>query len=117
MKRSTHVAAPLLASAALALLAGCRQQMKRCVDDHNVVVDDSLCEAQQNQQNQQGPNRGGYPGYWPYHFYYGGSGGFGRGSVASGGSFSPKAGVSYSTSRGGFGSAHSSFGGHGGAGE
>lgn len=116
MKRSTHVAAPLLASAALALL-GCRQQMKRCVDDHNVVVDDSLCAAQQNQQNQQHPVGGGYPGYWPYHYYYGGFGGYGRGSVASGGSLAPRSGFSYSTSRGGFGSSHSSSGAHGGAGE
>ena len=52
MKRSTHVAAPLLASAALSMLAGCRQpQMKRCVDEHNVVVDNSFCDNQPNQQN------------------------------------------------------------------
>jgi uncharacterized protein YgiB involved in biofilm formation len=83
--------------------------MKRCVDDHNVVVDDSLCEAQQNQQ-QQHPAGGGYPGYFPYHYYYGGYGGFGRGSLAIGGSTTPRAGVSYSTSRGGFGSTHASGG-------
>jgi hypothetical protein len=110
MKRSTNVSAPLLASAAVAFLAGCRHhEMKRCVDDHNVVVDDSLCEAQQNQQ-QQHPAGGGYPGYFPYHYYYGGYGGFGRGSLASGGSTTPRAGVSYSTSRGGFGSTHASGG-------
>ncbi|HKO18858.1 MAG TPA: hypothetical protein VJU82_08225 [Acidobacteriaceae bacterium] len=109
MKRSTNVTAPLLASAALSLLAGCRQhEMKRCVDDHNVVVDNSLCDAQQNQQ-QQRPG-GGYPGYFPYHYYYGGYGGFGRGSVVSGGSTTPRAGASYSTSRGGFGSTHASGG-------
>lgn len=110
MKRSTNVTAPLLASAALSLLAGCRhQEMKRCVDDHNVVVDNSLCEAQQN-QNQQRPAGSGYPGYWPYHYYYGGYGGFGLGSVANGGSATPRAGASYSTSRGGFGSTHASGG-------
>jgi len=112
MKRSVQVTAPLLASAALALLTGCRQPMKRCVDDHNVVVDDGLCEAQQSQQHY-----GGGTGYYPYHYYYGGSGGFGRGSFATGGSTAPKAGVSYSTSRGGFGSTHASSGGHGGTGE
>ena len=110
MKRSTNVTAPLLASAALSLLAGCRhQEMKRCVDDHNVVVDNSLCDAQQN-QNQQRPVTGGYPGYWPYHYYYGGYGGFGLGSVANGGSVTPRSGASYSTSRGGFGSTHASGG-------
>src|SRR4051812_4962711 len=103
MKRSRNVTAPLLASAALAFLAGCKQQMKRCVDDHNVVVDSNLCDVQQNQQQQQHPG-GGYPGYWPYHYYYGGYGGFSRGSLVSGGSTTPRSGVSYSTSRGGFGS-------------
>jgi len=107
MKRSRNVTAPLLASAALGLLAGCRQQMKRCVDDHNVVVDDSLCAAQQNQQH---PAVSGYPGYWPYHYYYGGYGGFSRGSLVSGGSTTPRSGLSYSTSRGGFGSTHASGG-------
>jgi hypothetical protein len=110
MKRSTNVAAPLLASAALAFLAGCRQQqMKRCVDDHNVVVDDSLCETQQHQP-QQHPAGGIYPVFIPYHYYYGGFGGFSRGSVVSGGSITPRAGASYSTSRGGFGSTHASGG-------
>ncbi len=118
VKKSTHVAAPLLASAALAFLAGCRQQeMKRCVDEHNTVVDDSLCDAQQKQQQ---PNQGG-GGFYPYPFrwYYGGYGGFGRGSLAGGGAFAPAAGHSYSspTSRGGFGSTFSGAGGHGGAGE
>ena len=111
MKRSTNVTAPLLASAALSLLAGCRQQeMKRCVDDHNVVVDNSLCDAQQNQQQQPRPAGGVFPLFIPYHYYYGGTGGFARGSVATGGSVTPRAGASYSTSRGGFGSSHASGG-------
>jgi len=88
MKRSANVTAPLLASAAMAFLAGCRQhEMKRCVDEHNVVVDDSLCETRQNQQ-QQHPG-GGFPIFIPYHYYYGGFGGFSRGSVVSGGSSTP----------------------------
>lgn len=114
MKRSTNVTAPLLASAAISLLTGCRtHEMKRCVDEHNVVVDNSLCDAQQYQQ-QQHPTPGGY---FPYHYYYGGYGGYSRGSVATGGSLNPRAGVSYSTSRGGFGTTHASSGGHGGSGE
>ena len=120
MKRSTQVAAPLLASAALAFLAGCRShEMKRCVDDHNVVVDDSHCNAQQqpNQQQQNG-GVGFYP--VPYRWYYGGWGGYSPGTAVGGGTYTPAAGHSYSsgTERGGFGSTFSgSDGGHGGAGE
>ena len=111
MKRSTHVAAPLLASTALSMLAGCRQpQMKRCVDEHNVVVDNSFCENQPGQQN-----NNYYHPIVPgvFRYYYGGYGGFNPGSVVSGGGFVPSAGVSYSTSRGGFGSSFSGGDGHG----
>jgi hypothetical protein len=106
VKKSSSVAAPLLASAALAFLAGCRnQEMKRCVDEHNVVVDDSLCNAQQQ------PNPNG--SYYPFRWYYGGSGGYGPGSTAGGGGYVPVAGHSYSpsTSRGGFGSSSGDSGG------
>jgi hypothetical protein len=109
MKRSTHVAAPLLASAALAMLAGCRnQEMQRCVDEHNTVVDDSLCKA----QPQRNPAGGFYP--IPFRYYYGGYGGYGLGGVVGGGAYAPIAGHSYSSStiRGGFGSTHA--GGEGG---
>jgi hypothetical protein len=112
VKKSSSVAAPLLASAALAFLAGCRQhEMQRCVDEHNVVVDDSLCNA----QSQRNPNGGFYPN--PFRWYYGGWGGFGRGSTAGGGGFTPIMGHSYSssTTRGGFGSTF--HGGEGGASE
>jgi len=105
MKRSQQVTAPLLASAALTLLAGCRQeQMQRCVDEHNVVVDDSLCKVQPNADNN----------YYhtPYRFYYGGGGSYFPGSVATGGGYAPVSGFSYATSRGGFGSTHA--GGEGG---
>ena len=93
------------------MLTGCRQlQMQRCVDEHNVVVDDSLC----NWPQQQNPNGGHYP--VPYRWYYGGAGTYYPGSTASGGGYAPMAGYSYanSTSRGGFGS---SFGHGGGADE
>jgi hypothetical protein len=111
MKRSTHVAAPLLASAALAMLAGCKQmQMKRCVDEHNVVVDDSFCENQPGQQdnNYYHPP----PGMGFFRWYYGGTGTYYPGSIVSGGGYAPAAGYSYATSRGGFGSSFSD-GGHG----
>ncbi len=114
MKRSVSVSAPLLASAALALLTtGCRQrEPQRCVDENNRVVDPSFCEAR--------PANYG-TGYYPYHYYYGGSGGFAPGGYVTGGSTTPLAGHSYSTTtRGGFGSSggggDSSGGGHGGSG-
>ena len=118
MKRSTHVAAPLLASAALTLLTACRdQEMKRCVNATNTVVDDSFCNVQQQQQ--QRPYSGGGSGYYPYRWYYGGGGGYGVGGTASGGSFDPVSGHSYATSteRGGFGGGFGEGGHGGGAGE
>ena len=115
MKRSLSVSAPLLASAALAVMAtGCRQaEPKRCVDENNHVVDQSFCAGQPMSGNQATGNGGSHytPGFYPYHFYYGGLGGYALGALASGGSSTPVAGHSYSTSaRGGFGS---SFGGGG----
>lgn len=127
MRRSTQVVAPLLALAASAMLAGCRKpDMQRCVDEHNVVVDDKLCQAQgvQGSQQRQPDGHGGFmPIFIPYHYYYGGYGGYGLGSVVGGGSYTPSSGRSYatssgartSTSRGGFGSTHGGSG--GGAGE
>ena len=107
---------PLVAAAAVALLSGCRsREMQRCVDENNHVVDDSLC-ANQPQQQQRSDGHGGFlfvP--YPYRYYYGGTGGFDRGSVVSGGGYAPVAGRSYSTTRGGFGSFFSKGGeGHGG---
>ncbi len=129
MKRSVHVSAPLLASAALALATtGCRHpEPQRCVDEKNHVVDQSFCQAQGLAQPQNGlsnsqiNNQPVSPGYWPYHFYYGGYGGFTPGSIATGGSSIPLSGHSYSTSvRGGFGSSFgggdAAGGGHGGGG-
>ncbi len=47
MRRSTQVAAPLLAAAAFSMLTGCRKpEMQRCVDEQNHVVDDSFCANQ-----------------------------------------------------------------------
>jgi len=89
MKRSAQVVAPLLAAAALSLLTGCRRpQMKRCVDENNKVVDDSFCDNPNQQQN----NNALFP--HTYHLYYGGWGGYGVGSTAGGGSYSPTPGAS-----------------------
>ena len=133
MRRSSQVTAPLLASAALALLAGCQKpEMQRCVDENNKVVDDKLCADQtvqpanlNGQQPRRDPNGVLIPFIPLYHYYYGGYGGFGLGSTVGGGSNTPISGHTYSsssgartsgTSRGGFGSTFSGrgSGGHGG---
>lgn len=118
-RRSRQVGAPLLAAAALGVLAGCRQpEMQRCVDEQNHVVPDSFCGPQgQNAAQQQrtiGPGGVLVP-MMMYRYYYGGGGGWGVGSTATGGGYMPAPGRSYATStmRGGFGG---SFGGHGGSG-
>ncbi len=121
MRRSLHVSAPLLASAALAVLTACRQpQMQRCVDATGKVVADTFCGAPQGQQNN---NFYRPPGTGSYRWYYGGGGGYSPGTVVGGGSYTPLSGGSYatSTSRGGFGSSFSGGeggegGGHGGGG-
>jgi hypothetical protein len=123
MKRSSHVTAPLLAAAALAITTGCEKpQMQRCVDEHNMVVDDSHCANQPAQAGQQNQNINGpgYIPYFPYHYYYGGWGGYGIGTPVGGGSYFPDPARSYAsrsgaiTTRGGFGR---SFGGGEGGGE
>lgn len=107
MRRSAHVLAPFLASAATSLLAGCHSgpEMQRCVDAQNRVVNATYC------------NSGG--GGAGYHYYYGGRGSYAPGSVATEGSATPASGHSYSTTtgtaRGGFGSSFG--GGEGGGGE
>ena len=112
MKRSTQVPAPLLAAAALSLLTGCRRpEMQRCVDEHNNVVDDSLCKNQPSQPQQRPDSNGGFIPFFPYHYYYGGWGGYAIGSQVGGGSYSPTPGRSYTT-RGGFGSSFAEGGSH-----
>lgn len=124
MRRSRQVVAPILASAAVALLSGCKPDMQRCVDENNRVMDPSYCKTLQqgSTQTTTGPSGGAHV----YRWYYGGGGSYASGSTVTGGSYTPEAGQSYSTTngtaRGGFGS---SFGGdsggeggaHGGAGE
>ncbi len=111
MRRSTHVAAPLLATAALSLLTGCRRpEMQRCVDENNNVVDDSFCKNQPGEQ-QRPDGHGGFIPFFPYRYYYGGWGGYGIGTQVGGGSYAPAPGHSY-TSRGGFGSSFAEGGSH-----
>jgi hypothetical protein len=106
MRRSRYVAAPILASAAMAMLSGCKPEMQRCVDENNHVVDANECRTQTTV----------VPGGHFYHWYYGGGGSYAVGSVATGGSYAPESGVSYSTTtgtaRGGFGSSFSGDGAH-----
>jgi hypothetical protein len=123
MRRSTTVVAPLLATAAVALLSGCHQspEMQRCVDEQNHVVDPSFCKNLPATSQQPAANHGSGLFIPPlYHYYYGGWGGYGLGSLAGGGAFAPAPRHSYSfsggTSRGGFGSSFSGTHG-GGAGE
>src|SRR5258707_1389070 len=98
MRRSVQVAAPLLATAALAISTGCRKtEMQRCVDEHGIVVADNLCAnlppGQQGIQPQHPDGHGGFiPFIFPYHYYYGGLGGYALGSLATGGSVTPSAG-------------------------
>lgn len=123
MKRPLQVSAPLLAATALSILTACRRQpeMQRCVDEQNNVVADNLCSAQGGTQQQpvRNPAGGFFPLIIPYRYLYGGGGGYGLGSTATGGSFSSQSGHSYSrtsgTSRGGFGGTYggSGEGGHG----
>ena len=133
MRRSTQVIAPLLAASAMALLAGCHhqkpQEMERCVDESNHVVDPSFCKnlpanstgtTPGNLNNNGGHYNNGIFIPYMYRYYYGGGGG-GIGSIVSGGSFAPSAGHSYSfssgTTRGGFGSSFSGDSAHGSGGE
>jgi hypothetical protein len=112
MRRSTQVAAPLLAAAALAITTGCHREMQRCVDEHNNVVDDSFCKNLPNQPQQQSDGHGGFiPLIIPYRYYYGGWGGYGIGTHVDGGSYAPAPGRSYVT-RGGFGSSFAEGGSH-----
>ncbi len=131
MRRSRQVLAPLLASTAVALLAGCRgPEMQRCVDENNHVVDPVFCKdlpPGSTQPLYNGGHSGGGVIFVPhtYRYYYGGGGSYVPGSSVSGGGFAPASGHSYSTTtgtaRGGFGSSFGGGeggegGGHGGGG-
>jgi hypothetical protein len=116
MRRSSYVVAPILASAAVALLSGCKPDMQRCVDENNHVVDASQCRALQAGSAQ--TTTGSTGGVHVYRWYYGGGGSYTPGTVATEGSYVPESGQSYSTTngtaRGGFGSSFSGDGAHAG---
>lgn len=124
MRRSKQVVAPILASAAVAMLSGCKPEMQRCVDENNHVADPAYCNSLQQGSTQTTVAPGGGPHV--YRWYYGGGGSYMAGSVATNGSYAPASGHSYSTTtgtaRGGFGGSFGGDGGgeggaHGGAGE
>jgi hypothetical protein len=106
MKRSTQVAAPLLAAAALAMATGCsKPEMQRCVDPQNTVVDNDLCQSPTEGRLRDGTLSPFRPSY---RYYYGGTGTNKPGTPASNGTFAPLSGHSYkiattATVRGGFG--------------
>src|SRR5215469_6698638 len=116
MRRSRQVVAPILASAAAVMLSGCKPDMQRCVDESNRVVDASQCSALQSGSTQ--TTTGSSGGAHVYRWYYGGGGSYAAGSGATGGSYAPESGRSYSTTngtaRGGFGSSFSGDGAHAG---
>ena len=116
-RRSLQVVAPLLAATALTLASGCkRPEMQRCVDEHDNVVADNLCQGPRQQRVEQRPD--GHGGFIPffiplYRPYYGGMGGYGLGEHVYGGGYAPIPGRSYaspSVTRGGFGRSFSSRG-------
>ena len=103
-----------IAAAALALTACDESPARVCTDQSGRRVDDGLCA------NRAGGASGGWGGgsggggnAWLYRWYYmRGSSAPAVGGFASGGSFVPESGVSYSSvSRGGFGGEARGFGG------
>jgi hypothetical protein len=93
--QSIHLAFALLAAS---MLSGCSEEkteIRRCVGEDNIVVEDDKCE---------------HPTYVNGHpvwfWYYGGRGGYETGSVVEGGSRNPTPGYRAVSpvSRGGFGS-------------
>jgi hypothetical protein len=76
----------------LATATGCRKpEMKRCVDQDHVVVDDDLCHARGEQRilGEKPTDR------TAYRYYYGGSGSAEPGTIATDGSYVPDSGHTY----------------------
>ncbi len=92
MKRSVQLAIFLLTAALFAGTTGCsKPEMKRCVDQDHVVVDDDLCHARGEQRILgEKPTESS-----AYRYYYGGMGSTEPGTVASGGAYVPDAGHTY----------------------
>lgn len=134
--KSKIVGLTLLSSLALGI-AGCddpKQEVQRCVDQNNVVIDEQQCETADHLKAQyaNGQVPTPIPYWWYYHWIFGGNGGYTRGSVIYGGSMRPSIGftsvrstvivnnggrmpsASSGISRGGFGSIGSGYGSSGG---
>jgi hypothetical protein len=90
---SVNVRLGLVAFVAGTMTACGPSEPRRCVDANGRVVADSECDWQTTSH------------YSGSHYWYYGGRGLSLGEAASGGSYTPRAGVSYhsSTSRGGFG--------------
>lgn len=96
MKRCFQIAASLLAAAVLATTAGCRKaEMQRCVDQHNIVVDDDLCHASGEQRilGKKPEER------TSFRYYYGGTGSTEAGTLATGGSYLPDRNRTYAVAQ------------------
>ena len=110
MRRSAKVTLMFLSSFATAVVNGCDKdeggdwvEAKRCVDNNNIVVDESFCKSS-------GPHTHYYSHYYGGHGYYLGDRAYGGGRVA-------QSGVSYVSPsrvpRGGFGPTGKAFMSHG----
>lgn len=84
MKCSAKITATLFASLVLSVATGCRKpEMQRCVDQHNIVVDDDLCHSHGEQRVLgRKPEESG-----SFRYYYGGTGKTDAGTQATGGSY------------------------------
>ncbi|MBM4264077.1 MAG: hypothetical protein FJ143_10780 [Deltaproteobacteria bacterium] len=114
MKKSARVTLVLVSSLAATFMNGCGGsddggdwvEAKRCVDNHDVVVEDRLCEQPAEQRGSHST------AHHVYRYYYGG-GGYHPGDLAYGGGHIPRQGTNYINSsrvpRGGFGSTGKAF--------
>lgn len=94
MKSSQLVRLTLLSALALTV-TGCadKQQVQRCVDQNNAVIDEQECEkANQLKAQYQFNPPSPIPYWWYYHWIFGGNGGYVRGSIIYGGSIRPSVG-------------------------
>ena len=115
MKKSAKVTVAFLSSVASAFMNGCGDdgdwvEAKRCVNNSNVVVEDSWCEDPARSSGRTGAG---------YHSYYYGGRGYYPGDVVSGGGHVAQSGVNYRSAsqvpRGGFGATGKAFVSHGGS--
>lgn len=112
MRKSKKITLTILTLIAINLLIGCdevNEEVKHCVDENDVVIDDKLCEGNNGVINPAVVNPvTGFSSPRVTRWYYGGTNVFSTGTKVSGGSYAASPGKSYSSpttiSRGGFGS-------------